>query len=641
MPRVRLLQTSLTSGQLDPAMIARTDVAHYYAGAQSVLNMELLPQGGARVRPGWRRGPSISGVVIDGVTGAAMAELRFNADQTYLVLVTHQLVRVFRNGVQVSTKAAPWTADQIADLTWARAADTMLFFHPEVRPQRLMRQGSHTSWTFGNLPVAVWPTRNFGTDTVGTATPTDKLGTISITASAAADFAGIAPGYIIRLSDGSARVTKIVSAVKVEARVLSELSEITAAEAGDWTVEEFLWSDVRGWPGAGTFHSDRLYLGGSTQAPDTIAGSVSGEYFTFDEGKGLDDEAVIFASAADEVNPIVALFSGRHLLTFTEGTEFATTDFPITPSSVSAITQTRHGSAKIRPVGIENGVMFVTARREAEHQAVMETVWNEYDSYAAQDISLLAASCIRGPVDMTLRTGNDLTRAYHLFVVNGDDGTLAVLNTMRTQDITGWSMWQTAGTVLRVAVAGNTLYLLTERTINGATVIALEYIDPAARLDCSKVVTAGSASVTHGGFSHLIGETVAVYADGHPHHDVIVAPDGTVTLDYPAVEVECGLAFDWEIIPMPIAIDLLDGTAIGTIKRVCSVSLVLRNAVDVSVDGRPLAFRRFGDDLLDQPPTPYTGTLKIRRLGYDRSGVLRLHGRGPATVLGIIREVTL
>lgn len=52
MPRSNQFKTNFTAGELDPLLRARTDIRGYANGAEKVRNMLLLPQGGARRRPG-------------------------------------------------------------------------------------------------------------------------------------------------------------------------------------------------------------------------------------------------------------------------------------------------------------------------------------------------------------------------------------------------------------------------------------------------------------------------------------------------------------------------------------------------------------------------------------------------------------
>lgn len=52
MPRIRTIQTSFTSGELDPLLAEREDIKFYYSGAETMQNVRCLPQGGFTRRPG-------------------------------------------------------------------------------------------------------------------------------------------------------------------------------------------------------------------------------------------------------------------------------------------------------------------------------------------------------------------------------------------------------------------------------------------------------------------------------------------------------------------------------------------------------------------------------------------------------------
>lgn len=49
---VKSVKYSFTAGELDPTMYARADIEYYYSAAQSLSNCLVLPQGGAKKRPG-------------------------------------------------------------------------------------------------------------------------------------------------------------------------------------------------------------------------------------------------------------------------------------------------------------------------------------------------------------------------------------------------------------------------------------------------------------------------------------------------------------------------------------------------------------------------------------------------------------
>lgn len=56
MPKARYLQTTFASGEFDPLLLSREDVAFYYSSAFLLENVVPLPQGGAKRREGLRAG---------------------------------------------------------------------------------------------------------------------------------------------------------------------------------------------------------------------------------------------------------------------------------------------------------------------------------------------------------------------------------------------------------------------------------------------------------------------------------------------------------------------------------------------------------------------------------------------------------
>lgn len=588
--KIKKNQSSFTSGQQSTDMAGRDDVKHFYAGAETLKNMLIKPTGGVTRRAGLTMVEEITDVTADnGVAGIFIHEHRFNQDQTYLIMGTHKRARIYHQGTKVWENAeAPWTGAQANEIWRMGALDTTLLLQQQIQPHRLLRQGAHDKWILEPKVLENIPQYNFEDAN--------------------------SPG-------GISAPTK-----------------------------ENIWSDLRGWPRAGDFHGDRLVLGGSTDQSSKWAASVVSEYFNFDEGDGKDDLAVVAQANSDEGDGITAIFSQKHLIVITGGGEFATLDYPMTPKKVSSIGQSNNGGAAIKPVSVERGILFISAQRENERQALLECLYaGEADqAYDTQDLSILAGDLIRSPVrDLALRRGNEEDRAMHVFVVN-DDGSVAVLNTLRKQDITGWSEIQSRGAsgtdkLLRTCVVGSTVFFTTERTIGGVKRFFLEKMEYDTWLDCSKKVTSETEETVFQGFDHLIGETVRLWAHDGDRGEVVVAQDGSITLDYPTTSLEAGYTYDWQVTPMPFVADLPDGTSFMSIQRVVASEIMVKNTAEFYVNGKLQQFRKFGDGLLDQGLPLFSGLKRVTHLGYDRKANVNVHGTapGPATILSILREVSV
>lgn len=117
MPQTRVTTLTFAGGELDPRLVSRADLRAYANGLAKARNVNIRPYGGIMRRPGLR--------YIDELLPAP-AEVRlipfeFNAEQTYLVVLTDQAVTVYRDGVDqaISLADAGQTATAIAGGTGA------------------------------------------------------------------------------------------------------------------------------------------------------------------------------------------------------------------------------------------------------------------------------------------------------------------------------------------------------------------------------------------------------------------------------------------------------------------------------------------------------------------------------------------
>lgn len=161
MPRIKELKTNFVGGEQDPLLLSRSDVKAYYNGAQYLRNMIVLPQGGARSRPGSRyvwTVPRIPDVDGGGLSDVRMFEFQFSTDQTYLFVFHHKTATIFREGVVVANVVTPYASWELrAELTEkgdlistgisiTQSRDTMLIFHQNYQTRTIKRAGSHTAW---------------------------------------------------------------------------------------------------------------------------------------------------------------------------------------------------------------------------------------------------------------------------------------------------------------------------------------------------------------------------------------------------------------------------------------------------------------------------------------------------------------
>ncbi len=642
MPRVINLQTSFNSGVMDPRLAARTDLKHFYQGADTATNVMSMPQGGLKRRPGMAYVDTISGQ-------ARLASFAFNVEQTYLLVFTNNNIEVFKDGVSQANIATTYTTAQLFELQWTQSADTMILVHEDHQPAKLVRGADHATWTLSNISFDEYPTYDYDEDydaitfTVGTGSEdATKAGeSVTVTAGSAIFASGDVGGWFEGgkgTNYGKGRITAYTSTTVVTIEVIEGWENATgnSVAGSDASLEEPVWSAAKGWPKSVTFHEGRMWFGGSKSRPQTLWGSVTNDFYNFDYGTGLDDQGIDVTLDTDQVNAITAVFSGRHLQVFTTGGEFFLPDSPITPAKSAVKRQTLFGSGNVPPKSIDGATFYLDRTGKALREFLF--TYTE-DAYTSGTVSLLASHLLTSPVDMDALRGTSDDDANYMYIVNSD-GTVAVFNTLRAQEVGGWTKWTTNGTVESVATVVEEVYFLVKRNINGSDVRHLEKLDSNTYTDANKLQTLSPASATVTGLAHLNGEECRVRADSSVMDNATPA-SGSITLSRTATTVEVGLDYDTTIKTMPMNMDFQDGPTLTRKKRVVRVIADLYESLGVYVNGAYLADRSFGTGILDGTPAPFTGIKEKYLLGWDDLAQVTITQQDPVpmTVLGLAVEV--
>lgn len=604
MTRIREVKTNFTAGEISADLLGRGDLRAYENGALALRNVFINPTGGIARRAGL-------GFIDTAAGPGRLIAFEFNTEQTYLLVVTDGNIDIYAGGYKEASIAAPWTETQIPQLAWTQSADTLLLTHPDAPPRKLVRGTggvwSMSLWSFFTDDAGVMhqPYFKFAGSAV-TITPGGTSGSIALTASAPVFEVGH-EGTRLRIGGKEVEITDYDSPTVVTASVIETLSGTSPTI--DWAEQAF--SPVRGYPVTVAFHQDRLVIGGSRDLPNRLWFSKSGDLFNFNLGEGLDDEAIEFAILSDQVNAIRGIFSGRHLQVFTSGAEWMVTGDPLTPAAVQIRRQTRIGSVigrHIPPINVDGATLFV-ARNGNEIQEFLYTDLEQ--AYRSTDLALLSRHVIEGPVDMDYDQKRRL-----LFLVRGD-GKFAALTVFRAEGVNAWTLHETDGAVRSVAVAGDEVYMLVER--GGAYLI--EMLDDALSLDAALSGEVPAPVDTWAGLDHLEGRSVVSVADGLVQDPLIVA-DGEITLGQSAGAVQIGLPFTHIVEPLPPGV--LGAAGAGRKVRLIEAIFRVRGTqalrLDVGRGLRDVSLRELGGGLLDEPPPPVSGDVRVRALGWQESG---------------------
>jgi len=479
--------------------------------------------------------------------------------------------------LEVSTT---YTEAELFDLQFAQSADILYITHPN-HPAALLSRQSATSWTLADIVYENGPYIEENI-TETTLNPSGVTGSITIAASAvtginggsgfvAADVGRLVSiahvatawvhntsysvGDIVRNNDniyeatragtsdpsssagpsgegdaivdngvtwayqsdggvkyGYATITAINSTTNVDATVLDDFVGSTAETS--WRLGAYYGGS---YPGSVAFYEQRLFFAGSTNNPQTLWGSKSGDYTNFTPGS-LDDDAVTYTIATDQVNAIQWLSPGKVLAVGTAGGEFkvsaSTNEEALTPTNVRVVRETNFGSAKITPQRIGSVVLFIQRAGRKVREFVYEFA---SDAYVSPDLTLLAEHITQGGIiEIAYQQEPDSILWCVL-----DTGVLVALTYQRDQKVVAWHQHELGGTSNAAGAAAkiesvatipgseaDEVWVAVKRYVDGSTVRYVErlklglddadsseqafFVDSGLTLDVSTAITAAT-----------------------------------------------------------------------------------------------------------------------------------------------------
>lgn len=238
MPRVTLIQTNFTAGEISPRLRGRVDISRYQNGAETIQNAFPLVHGGCRRRDGTRYIASAK----NPAKKARLIPYVFNRSQAYMLEFGDLYMRVYKDGAQVlgggSTPyeiVTPYTEAMLPDLGYVQGADTMFIAHPDLPIYRLRRY-DHASWDLSIAPFLVTPFDEIGTNPSATLTLSAATVGVGRTFTAgSASFMGSDVGREIWSAAGLATITGYTSTTVVTAEIKVAFPS-TSIASGAWTI---------------------------------------------------------------------------------------------------------------------------------------------------------------------------------------------------------------------------------------------------------------------------------------------------------------------------------------------------------------------------------------------------------------------
>jgi len=414
----------------------------------------------------------------------------------------------------------------------------------------------------------------------------------------------------------------------------------THAPATNWSEQSY--SVLRGFPGAVTFHQNRLWYAGTIAQPDGLWASKSNQFFNFDIGDGSDNDSIDIRAAIGEVNTIKHLVSNRDLQAFTSTDEFIVPAFvekPTTPTNATIKRQTPFGSSFVRPYVFDGATVYVQGSGEIVREMLFDDGQN---AYTGQPISSLASHLIQNPIQAsTLAGGIDRAESYY-FLVDAN-GTLGVFNSNRGEQRYGWTQFTSQGTFHSVCTVDTRVYAVVKFDKgDGTNKYILCEFDSSFNTDMAKTYS-GSNGVFSVSSDFANGAVLDVVSGTHYLGQFTVAGGN---IDVSAVDnslssAEIGFKFDVTLKTNPIDTLAQQGPMTGEPRSMNKVILDLSNTLSVSVNNKNLIIRQVTDDL-SLARQAVTGKKEFRLLGYSKDPQVTISQSAPLSlqVNSLIAEVT-
>lgn len=446
--------------------------------------------------------------------------------------------------------------------------------------------------------------------------------------------------------DVNEKITGPSGGAKVDAKV-----QVTPLPSTVW--DEPLMSPHRGYPRSASAISGRLAFVDFPQVPDLIAISSARDIQDFKVG-AADDDAIVRQEGDGSPRFLHAVNAGDLLLLSDRGCYYVPIrdNGVLTPSSFNAVLFDQRGASPIRPVNVDDGVVFIEANGETISAALLDG--NVYLKWSIRALTLFHHHLVKSPMSLCGPAISSPEAEKYLFIVNAD-GTLAAMSwSLKLGDETvGFSPWETDGLYKHVAPIFGAYWTFVDR----GSVRMLERFSYDAFVDSAiagggTLLSAGLTvngqpltvnglpfEVDQPGAPHLASRDVAVL-DGDQYAGMVAAgPDGVL----PAVGVEphaiqIGLPFIARADIWPV--ELVDSPRIGMVTvRVIQMSVSVQDttAFQIIANGETRTEGKFVDGL-PQMQTRVARAPIMGRRDHPQIAVVK-HIPGPFRILAVGQEV--
>lgn len=459
-------QNTFSCGEVSPDFYS-IDNVH---GVSKLENIDVLQSGGLKRRPGLKKIKNLS-------SSAILVPFPITETEKYLLVIYDSAIDIYNNDTKVKTIAAPWGTGDLSKLQYAQRFNTLIFVHPNYQPRVLTKNNNNFSLELfqfhinSNLSINA-PFARFD-DTKGISiniTSSDIDNNHAVFTTSADFFTNNSIGQRLNAISNQWVVESVQNARVATVYTNGDFS-FPGTPVYDW--DEIVFSDTRGWPACISFHQNRLVFGATPSIPNGIWMSKTGDYYNFDIGTGLDDDAIYTALLSTQHHQICTIVSSDTMQILTSVGEWAISSSPLTPSSVNIKQHTSVGSINTRflpPQQIEGCTTFISKSGNDIRELDLDALGENYN---ATDLCKYSKHLIQNPTSVAYNPTK-----HQLFVVM-QDGYMAVLN--KYENISAWAKYTTEGKFKYVCVFNDFVYVIIERN----NVFSLEKFDETCLSDAN------------------------------------------------------------------------------------------------------------------------------------------------------------
>ena len=508
MARVNVVKNNFTSGELSPELDARFDSQLYGGGVRTLENFITLREGAISRRPGTEHIAS----AIDNTKKVRLIPYERGNDNSYIIELSDQTMRVYKNGAQLTggsfsgtggSIATPWSDADIFDLQFAQDTDanpSLWVVHPDYDVRKIVYTND-TSWAITEISGDSWtPANQFG------ATDDDNPRSVAFYQQRLI-FGGTKnnPQTIWGSRSPNANGNRYTDFSLSDNGPSRTVLEVTQANLALFTTnaahyfgvgDRVKFRNVTGMTKLNnkTYEINTVpdeaeftlrYTNDAYGVVDTTGDDYDAFGFGFVDNVSSEiaaDHGFEFSIASDRVNAAQWLQSGIVLFYGTNGGEWIVAD--VAPDGVPAINkQSTYGSLQGRSLLVNDSVVFIQRGGEIAREMTFQDIRG---SFVSRDLTTLSRHILKtGVSNMDFQQE---PQSIIWFVRN--DGQIATLTYDREEGIMGWArqVTKSGDKFESVAVIGSDgaedeVWVSTVRSVNGSTVRHIERFKPRRHFD--------------------------------------------------------------------------------------------------------------------------------------------------------------